>query len=117
MCFTDASEISSLSYIQDLALFVLLPFSFVGYNWISLNLSDDPLAILVLDGSALRVFLDDEDDFAMLSENLFTDLDVDDRGKLSKKKIQDALVLMGVEMGVPTFSGWSFNVQHNFICK
>ncbi|RWV88072.1 hypothetical protein GW17_00049875 [Ensete ventricosum] len=80
------------------------------------DLADDPLAISVLDGSALRVFLDDEDDFAMLAENLFTDLDVDDRGKLSKREIQDALVLMGVEMGVPTFSGWSFNQSMLNIC-
>ena len=41
----------------------------------------------------------------MLAENLFTDLDVEDKGKISKSQIQNALVQMGVEMGVPPFSG------------
>ncbi|ONK76519.1 uncharacterized protein A4U43_C03F29040 [Asparagus officinalis] len=68
------------------------------------ELKDDPLVISILDGHALRVFMDDEDDFAMLAESLFTDLDVDDRGKLSKNEIQNALVHMGVGMGVPPFS-------------
>ncbi|XP_008808014.1 uncharacterized protein LOC103720192 [Phoenix dactylifera] len=67
------------------------------------ELKDDPLVVLVLDGSAIRIFLDDEDDFAMLAENLFTELDVDDKGKLGKNEIQNALVHMGVEMGVPPF--------------
>lgn len=49
--------------------------------------------------------MDDEDDFAMLAEDIFTDLDVDDRGKLSKNDIQKALVHMGVGMGVPPLSG------------
>jgi len=66
---------------------------------------DGPLVISILDGHALRVFMDDEDDFAMLAENLFTDLDVDDSGKLSRNDIQNALVHMGVGMGVPPFSG------------
>lgn len=66
---------------------------------------DDPLVISILDGKILRLFLDDEDDFAMISENLFTDLDAEDKGKISKGEIRNALVLMGVEMGVPPFSG------------
>lgn len=41
----------------------------------------------------------------MISENLFTDLDAEDKGKISKGEIRNALVLMGVEMGVPPFSG------------
>ncbi|XP_058105428.1 uncharacterized protein LOC131248920 isoform X1 [Magnolia sinica] len=68
------------------------------------ELKDDPLVVSVLDGSALRLFLDDEDDFAMLAENLFTDMDTKDSGKLSKDEIKNALVHMGVEMGVPPFS-------------
>ncbi|KHN43194.1 hypothetical protein glysoja_001777 [Glycine soja] len=40
----------------------------------------------------------------MLAENLFTDLDVEDKGKISKSEIRNALVQMGVEMGVPPFS-------------
>lgn len=41
----------------------------------------------------------------MLAENLFTDLDTDDKGKISKSEIQNALVHMGVDMGIPPFSG------------
>jgi hypothetical protein len=68
------------------------------------QLSDDPLVISILDGNILRLFLDDEDDFAMIAENLFIDLDTEDKGKISKSEIRNALVHMGVEMGVPSFS-------------
>lgn len=67
--------------------------------------ADEPLVVSVLDGSIIRLFLEDEDDFAMLAENLFTDLDTEDDGKLSKCEIRNALVNMGVEMGVPPLSG------------
>ncbi|XP_039114314.1 uncharacterized protein LOC120249748 isoform X2 [Dioscorea cayenensis subsp. rotundata] len=65
------------------------------------QLKDDPLVVSVLNGNALRIVLDDEDDFAMLAENLFTDLDADDNGKLSKNDISNALLRMGVQLGVP----------------
>ena len=52
--------------------------------------------------------MDDEDDFAMIAEDLFTDLDAEDKGKISKNEIRNALVHMGVEMGVPPFSGSLF---------
>lgn len=68
------------------------------------ELRDEPLVVSVLDGNTIRLFLEDEDDFAMLAENLFTDLDAEDEGKLSKSEIRSALVNMGVEMGVPPFS-------------
>ncbi|ERM93959.1 hypothetical protein AMTRI_Chr03g147970 [Amborella trichopoda] len=68
------------------------------------KLKDDPLVVSILDGGVLRLFLEDEDDFAMLAENIFTDLDLEDTGKLSKNEIQNALIQMGVEMGVPPFS-------------
>ncbi|KAF9606027.1 hypothetical protein IFM89_022153 [Coptis chinensis] len=68
------------------------------------ELKDDPMVVCVLDGSAIRLFLEDEDDFAMLAENLFTDLDVADIGKIKKNEIRNALVHMGVELGVPPFS-------------
>ncbi|WOK91557.1 hypothetical protein Cni_G00248 [Canna indica] len=80
------------------------------------ELADNPLVISALDGSALQVFLEDEDDFAMLAENLFTDLDADDNGKLTKKEIQNALALMGPEMGVPPFSGYS-DLLNNILKK
>lgn len=67
--------------------------------------SDDPLVISILDGNTIRLFLEDEDDFAMLAENLFTDLDAEDKGKINKSEIRSALVHMGVEMGVPPISG------------
>ncbi|CAK7340961.1 unnamed protein product [Dovyalis caffra] len=61
----------------------------------------NPLVVSILDGNALRMFLEDEDDFAMIAENLFTDLDTEDKGKISKSEIRNAVVSMGVEMGVP----------------
>lgn len=69
---------------------------------------EDPLVVSILDGNTLRVFLDDEDDFAMIAENLFTDLDTEDKGKIRKSEIQNALVHMGFEMGVPPLSGSLF---------
>ncbi|PRQ41847.1 hypothetical protein RchiOBHm_Chr3g0451171 [Rosa chinensis] len=68
------------------------------------ELKDDPLVISILDGNTIRLFLEDEDDFAMLAENLFTDLDAEDVGKINKSAIRSALVHMGVEMGVPPAS-------------
>ncbi|XP_059438104.1 uncharacterized protein LOC132170959 [Corylus avellana] len=68
------------------------------------QLKDDPLVIVTLNGNILRLFLEDEDDFAMIAENLFTDLDAEDKGKISKGEIRNALVHMGVDMGVPPFS-------------
>jgi len=41
----------------------------------------------------------------MLAESLFTELDDEDEGKISKSEIRNALVQMGAEMGVPPFSG------------
>ncbi|XP_042515691.1 uncharacterized protein LOC122089969 [Macadamia integrifolia] len=71
---------------------------------IASELRDDPLVVSVLDGSPLKLFLEDEDDFAMLAENLFTDLDTEDKGKICTNQIRNALDRMGVEMGVPPFS-------------
>lgn len=64
--------------------------------------------ISILDGITLKLILEDEDDFAMLAENLFTDLDEEDKGKLPKSQIRKALSLMGVDMGVPPLSGFFF---------
>ncbi|KAB1202869.1 hypothetical protein CJ030_MR8G020203 [Morella rubra] len=69
------------------------------------RLRDDPLVISILDGKILRLFLEDEDDFAMIAENLFTDLDAEDKGKIRKGETRNALLHMGAEMGVPPFSG------------
>lgn len=68
------------------------------------ELKDDPLVVSILDGNTLKLFLEDEDDFAMLAENLFTDLDTEDKGKVCKGEIRNALCHMGVELGVPPFS-------------
>ncbi|KAM3378366.1 hypothetical protein P3S68_010779 [Capsicum galapagoense] len=68
------------------------------------ELQDDPIVIAILDGKTLQVFLEDEDDFAMLAENLFTDLDTEDRGKIKRNQIWDSLSHMGVEMGIPPLS-------------
>lgn len=77
--------------------------------WFCFN-SDDPIAATILDGKSLNIFLEDEDDFAMLAENLFTDLDVEDRGKISKDEIQSALASMGIESGVPPVSGNAYEI-------
>ncbi|KAK4852588.1 hypothetical protein QYF36_025263 [Acer negundo] len=68
------------------------------------ELNDDPIVVSILEGNTLRLFLEDEDDFAMLAENLFTDLDTEDKGKICKSQIRNALVNMGVDMGIPPFS-------------
>jgi hypothetical protein len=52
------------------------------------------------------MFLEDEDDFAMIAENLFTDLDTEDKGKIGKSEIRNAVVHMGVDMGVPPLEGF-----------
>lgn len=71
-------------------------------------LTDTPVVVSILDGSTLKLILEDEDDFAMLAENLFTDLDEEDKGKLPKSQIRKALSLMGADMGVPPLSGFFF---------
>ncbi|OMO96329.1 putative calcium ion binding protein [Corchorus olitorius] len=68
------------------------------------QLKDYPLVVSILDGNTLKLFLEDEDDYAMLAENLFTDLDIEDKGKICKSEIRNALLHMGVEMGIPPFS-------------
>lgn len=64
-------------------------------------LHDEPLVVSILDGAVIKSLVEDEDDFAMLAENLFTELDVDDRGKITPDKLHAALLRMGLEMGVP----------------
>ena len=83
---------------------------------IQIPCTENPLIVSVLDGSILRLFLEDEDDFAMLAENLFTDLDVEDKGKISKSEIRNALVQMGVDMGVPPLSGSLFLFCLKIVC-
>lgn len=61
------------------------------------------------------MFLDDEDDYAMLAENLFTDMDIEDKGKICRNELRNALVHMGVEMGIPPFSGSSSHFHIIFL--
>ncbi|XVF06309.1 hypothetical protein REPUB_Repub06bG0036300 [Reevesia pubescens] len=79
------------------------------------ELKDDPLVVSILDGSTLKLLMEDEDDYAMLAENLFTDLDIEDKGKICKSEIRNALVHMGVEMGIPPFS--EFPVLNDILKK
>lgn len=65
--------------------------------------------VAVLDGSVITTLLEDEDEFAMLAENLFTELDTDESGKLSKKELRPAIVQLGVEQGVPPVTGVIFH--------
>ncbi|CAN0920420.1 hypothetical protein LINGRAHAP2_LOCUS32035 [Linum grandiflorum] len=67
------------------------------------ELKEKPMVVSILDGSTLREFLEDEDDFAMLAENVFTDLDEEDKGKINKIQTRNALLRMGVESGIPPF--------------
>ncbi|XP_020213502.1 uncharacterized protein LOC109797778 [Cajanus cajan] len=96
----DVHAFRSAEYAEDKASSILRDY----ITAIADELKDNPLVVSILDGSTLRMLLEDEDDFAMLAENLFTDLDVEDKGKISKSEIRNALVQMGVEMGVPPFS-------------
>ncbi|CAN1761423.1 hypothetical protein LINPERHAP1_LOCUS7902 [Linum perenne] len=81
------------------------------------ELKEKPMVVSILDGSTLRVFLDDEDDFAMLAENVFTDLDEEDKGKIKKMEIRNALLRMGVETGIPPFQGAEFPVINDILKK
>lgn len=54
-----------------------------------------------LDGSVIREVLADEDEFGVLAEGLFTKLDADENGKLSRSELEPALLQLGVELGVP----------------
>lgn len=67
--------------------------------------TDDPLVVSVLDGAAIKTLLEDEDEFAMVAENLFEELDTDESGKLSSKELRPALLQLGVEQGVPPSAG------------
>ncbi|KAI5068104.1 hypothetical protein GOP47_0016449 [Adiantum capillus-veneris] len=71
------------------------------WHSIAAVLKDKPLVITRLDGTSIKVLLEDEDDFAMLAENLFTELDVEDTGKISPVTLKAALLQMGLEMGIP----------------
>ncbi|XP_024358334.1 uncharacterized protein [Physcomitrium patens] len=64
-------------------------------------LEDEPVVVSVLDGSAIKALLEDEDDFAMVAEDLFEKLDTDESGKLSSKELRPAIMQLGVEQGVP----------------
>lgn len=70
-----------------------------------LQCSEKPIVATVLDGSPIREVLADEDDFAVLAESLFTKLDADENGKLSRSELEPALLQLGVELGVPTAQG------------
>ncbi|KAI4302995.1 hypothetical protein MLD38_038677 [Melastoma candidum] len=71
------------------------------------ELEDDPLVLSILDGRELRLYLEDEDDFAMLAENLFTELDTEDTGKIKRSSMSKSLDHLGVDMGVPPASDFS----------
>ncbi|KAL7083865.1 hypothetical protein ACP275_14G188200 [Erythranthe tilingii] len=81
------------------------PSTFRNYiSAIADELKDDPVVVAILNGSTIQIFLEDEDDFAMIAENLFTELDTEDRGKICRDEIKSSLVHMGVESGVPPVS-------------
>ncbi|KAL8542000.1 hypothetical protein ACS0TY_003021 [Phlomoides rotata] len=79
------------------------------------ELRDNPIVVAICDGKTIHMYLDDEDDFAMLAENLFTDLDLEDRGKISKDEIENALDNMGILSGIPPMS--EFPLLSNILNK
>lgn len=80
-----------------------------GLTLILLVRAEEPVVVAVLDGSVIKALLEDEDEFAMLAENLFTELDTDESGKLSKKELKPAILQLGVEQGVPPVTGVIFH--------
>lgn len=64
-------------------------------------LQDQPIVLSVLDGSTIKALLDDEDEFAMLAESLFEELDTDESGKLNRSELGPAVMQLGLEQGVP----------------
>ncbi|KAH6558790.1 hypothetical protein KP509_1Z045600 [Ceratopteris richardii] len=97
--FKDASFPSDLTAVMDEAMFFIKARDLL--QSVGTLLNDNPLVVSILDGSAIKLILEDEDDFAMLAENLFTELDVEDTGKISPASLKTALLQMGSEMGVP----------------
>lgn len=67
--------------------------------------ADQPIVLSILDGSTIKALLDDEDEFAMLAENLFEELDTDESGKLSRSELGPAVMQLGLEQGVPPPAG------------
>eukprot|EP00850_Spirogloea_muscicola_P007308 SM000036S13352 [mRNA] locus=s36:780591:782791:- [translate_table: standard] len=65
------------------------------------GLEEDPVMLAVLDGSQLNSLLDDEDEFAMLAESVFAELDADNSGKISKSELKNAFTKLGLSAGVP----------------
>lgn len=72
------------------------------------------MVVSVLDGAAIKTLLEDEDDFAMLAETLFEDLDSDESGKLSSKELRPAILQLSVEQGVPPAAGVLALLNSNF---
>ena len=79
--------------------------------------ADEPVVVSVLDGATIKTLLEDEDDFAMLAESLFEELDTDESGKLSSKELRPAILQLGVEQGVPPAAGVLALFDLNFVSK
>jgi hypothetical protein len=101
----DLGSQSSTNVFFFLIIYLILCLFLILFSLCCVGL-DNPLVVSILDGNALRMFLEDEDDFAMIAENLFTDLDTEDKGKIGKSEIRNAVVHMGVDMGVPPLEGF-----------
>ena len=63
------------------------------------------MVVSVLDGAAIKTLLEDEDDFAMLAERSFEELDTDESGKLSSNELRPAILQLSVEQRVPPTAG------------
>ncbi|CAH8298902.1 unnamed protein product [Eruca vesicaria subsp. sativa] len=64
--------------------FPRLPLTKGSFITVFYTVTDTPIVVSTLDGSTLKLFLEDEDDFAVSAENVFTKLDEEDKGKLPK---------------------------------
>ncbi|EFJ07678.1 hypothetical protein SELMODRAFT_46894, partial [Selaginella moellendorffii] len=66
---------------------------------------EKPIVVSVLDGSAFKGLLEDEDEFAMVAENVFDELDADNSGKLNRSELRSAVLQLVAAVGCPNPSG------------
>ncbi|XP_024520746.1 uncharacterized protein LOC9635487 [Selaginella moellendorffii] len=64
-------------------------------------LQEKPIVVSVLDGSAFKGLLEDEDEFAMVAENVFDELDADNSGKLNRSELRSAVLQLVAAVGCP----------------
>ncbi|GBG72044.1 hypothetical protein CBR_g10979 [Chara braunii] len=69
------------------------------------GLADDPIVMALLTGDLINSILSDEDEFEVLATSIFSELDENDNGSISKSEIRSAVAQLGLEMGIPIPEG------------